>query len=329
MRQRLKLAVHQALCTQRARQAHTQASCPTSLSQFDINTSSPLGAGAHATVYWGRHRTSKKDVAIKMMSPRVCSATANWLVVSRCIRKETRVFDELLTTGKMHPNVADVISRFVSPGKEATQAGISLPDGASKQPVSFFITEFLGGGSLADEIRRREEAGALFHEHEVLAVAQCVSDGLRFLHAQGVTHRDVKPENLIYSKSREQIKLIDFSLAEIAPKVGAESAFHDRNVGTRGFMAPEILMDSEEGHGPRCDVFSFGCVLYRMLTGKLPHVDLENVCVIACLPQALTVKTRRLIDSMLATNPMDRPTSAEVYEACSRLVGGPNVQIGA
>lgn len=156
-----------------------------------------------------------------------------------------------------------------------------------------------------------------FQEDELLAVALGISDGLRFLHAEGVTHRDVKPENLIYCQSQKQIKLIDFSLAELAPK-GAQTGIRGRD-GTQGFMAPEVLVNSQEGYGPSCDIFSFGCVLHKMLAGHLPHADVANNRVITCIPQRLTIETQRLVESLLAADPMDRPNASEAYEICARL----------
>lgn len=305
-------------CT-RQRHAAT-AVAAASLSDFAIDTHSPLGVGAHASVYWARHRSLEQDVAIKVMSPHVPMSIQNDGVLSKCIEKETRVFDQLLASGSLHPNVVDVVSQFVSPGVEARKAGFFLPMEAFDEPVHFFVTEFLGGGSLADAINHKKASRTTFEAREVLDVALFVSQGLRFLHDHGIAHRDVKPQNLIYSRCRKHLKLIDFSLAGMASEEEMETAFHD-NVGTNGFVAPEVLRGGDMGYGPSCDIFSLGCVLHEMLAGEPPNVELcgESSRVTTCLPDKLSGATRRFVDSLLAVDPMDRPKAADIFDVCHAL----------
>lgn len=305
--------------------AQAQALAAPSLGNFAIDAHSPLGVGAHATVYWARDRTLDQDVAIKVMSPYGPAGTTRPGELYSSIVKETRVFDELLSIGEMHPNVVDVVSQFVSPGEEARKAGFLLPSEAYEKPVHIFVSEFLGGGSLSDAINHKKASGTMFVPQEVLDVARSVSEGLHFLHARGVAHRDVKPSNLIYSLSRKDLKLIDFSLAGVAPK---EEMFFHGNVGTKGFVAPEVLRDGlpgnvrTKGYGFSCDMFSLGCVLHEMLAGEPPIVKLcdeSSAEVIDCLPQLLSSTTRNFVRSLLAVNPADRPTASDVFKQCDHL----------
>jgi len=291
---------------------------PASLGNFAIDSHSPLGVGAHPTVYWARDRALAQDVAIKVMSPYAPTGSTRPGELLNSVVAETRVFEELLASGEMHPNVVDVVPQFVSPGDEARKVGFLLPSEAYDKPVHFFVTEFLGGGSLADAIQYKKSSGTCFEAHEVLDVALSVSEGLRFLHSLGVAHRDVKPSNLIYSTSRKELKLIDFSLAGVAPK--EEMSFHG-NVGTKGFVAPEVLRGGDTGYGPSCDIFSLGCVLHEMLAGEPPVVKLgdESAQVVTSLPQTLSSATRDFVDSSLAVDPANRPTAADIFDVCTSL----------
>lgn len=295
-----------------------------SLNNFAIDAHSPMGVGAHATVYWGRHRDLDQDVAIKVMSSFAASSTA---ASSNYIDHEKRAFDQLVASGETHPNVVDLVSQFESPGAEARKAGFFLPMEAYENPVHCFVTEFLGGGSLEDSIKHRKASGTTFTAQEVLDVALSVSEGLGFLHAQGIAHRDVKPGNLIYSVSREDLKLIDFSLAAVAPKKTMQHFPHHQhfhgNVGTKGYVAPEVLRNSSKngGYGPTCDVFSLGCVLHEMLAGEPPSVELGNgsTRVVTNLSSGLSRATRHFVDSLLALNPASRPTAPEILALCTSL----------
>jgi len=252
--------------------------------------------------------------------------------LSQVIDNETLVFDELLAraNGEMHPNIVDLVSHFVGSGDEAKTAGFMLPIEAYEKPVHFFVTEFLGGGSLADEIDRRSESGVRFEEQEVLDVAVSVSDGLRFLHARGVVHRDIKPDNLVYSESKKELKLIDFSTADAAPKEEESmlKAFHGA-VGTRGYGAPEVCLDGQgyglKGYGPSCDIFSLGCVLHEMLAGRVPQVELfpqspgAKARVICCLPEDVSAETRSLVKSMLHVIPTRRPTASDILHVAKAV----------
>jgi len=290
------------------------------LSCYAIDAHAPVGSGAHAVVYRARDCTLKQEVAIKVMSP----FSGDWqnsgtAKQKNSINKETRVFDELLATGELHPNVVNMITKFKVPGNEAQQAGISMSTEAYKNPVHFFVTEFLSGGTLGDTIRQKQISGDTFEVHEALDVALSVSKGLRFLHAHGIVHRDVKPDNLVYTDERT-LKLIDFSLSGVAPQENIEMAFRG-NFGTDGFSAPEVLNRHIEGYGPSVDIFSLGCTLHEMLAGKPPIVEFdrfgENAQVSTCLPERLPCRTSAFVDALLAVEPSDRPSASEIFDACS------------
>jgi len=301
-----------------------------SLDSFDIDLRTPLGAGAHGAVYLAQNRMTGEEVAMKVVSA-YAPGEGTAAELSNSIDMETRAFEELLASGDTHKSIVDTIAQFCGTGSEAGDLGMDLPNEAYEQPVHYFVTELLDGGSLHDEIDRRMKSKELFAESEVMAVALSVSEGLLFLHHRGIVHRDVKPENLLWPNSRTrrdcgQLKLIDFSVAGVAPKeedFDLDAAF-DEKLGTRGFVAPEVLQQANEAvedpamYGTSVDVFSLGCTLHAMLTGQPPEVEIsksDGAASVTCsLPEDTAATTRRLIESMLAVESSDRPSVSDILE---------------
>lgn len=89
-------------------------------------------------------------------------------------------------------------------------------------------------------------------------------------HSQGIIHRDIKPENLLI-KMNEDAKVIDLKLADFghACKIGCEANKYQKNYGTLGYMAPEIMLP-EVDYDERVDAWSLGVLLYNLVTGCMP-----------------------------------------------------------
>jgi serine/threonine protein kinase len=158
-----------------------------------------------------------------------------------------------------------------------------LHDIGSQDGVDFLVMEYLEGETLADRLQR----GSMPFE-EALQTAIKVADALDKAHARGIVHRDLKPANIMLTKNGP--KLMDFGLAKPAPGLtsvsganpltpstptmsvavlsGPSSPLTQKGtvVGTFQYMAPEVLQGTEAD--ARSDIFSFGCVLYEMFTGR-------------------------------------------------------------
>jgi serine/threonine protein kinase len=159
----------------------------------------------------------------------------------------------------------------------------TLHDIGSQDGVDFLVMEFLDGETLADRLHR----GAMPIE-EALQTAIKIADALDKAHACGIVHRDLKPANIMLTKNGP--KLMDFGLAKPAPGLSSGSGASPLTpstptmsvaalsasaspltqkgtvVGTFQYMAPEVLQGAEAD--ARSDVFSFGCVLYEVFTGR-------------------------------------------------------------
>jgi Tol biopolymer transport system component len=203
---------------------------------------SPIGAGGMGVVYRARDTRLGRDVAIKVL-PEALAHDADRL---RRFEQEARSIAAL-----NHPNILEIHD-------------IGAHDGAP-----FLVSEFLEGQTLRDKL-----ASGPLPVRRAIEYALGFAEGLAAAHEKGIVHRDLKPENVFVTRDG-RIKVLDFGLAKLVrPEENREctvTLFSEATspgtvLGTVGYMSPEQVRG--EPCGPRSDIFSFGAVLYEMLTGK-------------------------------------------------------------
>jgi hypothetical protein len=181
--------------------------------------------------------------------------------------------------------------------------------------VPFLAMPLLKGESLEDRLKR---AGKL-PISEVARIGQEIAEGLSAAHARGLVHRDIKPANVWLEGERGRVKILDFGLARVLE--GSDQLTQPGTVlGTPAYMAPEQVNAEQVDH--RADLFSLGCVLYRMATGKPAFRGANPLATLTAvrtchpppprelnpeLPPALA----DLIVRLLAKEPAQRPASAQ------------------
>src|ERR1700722_10573841 len=161
---------------------------------------------------------------------------------------------------------------------------------------------------------------------QALKYAAQICDALDTAHKKGITHRDLKPANILATKTG--IKLLDFGLAKMGPAIQAGEGTmtmaltgKGEILGTFQYMSPEQVTGQDAG--PRSDIFSFGLVLYEMLTGKRAFEGSSPASVIAAImerptPSIATIAPPaldRLLQRCLAKDPDDRWQSARDLKA--------------
>jgi serine/threonine protein kinase len=201
-----------------------------------------LGHGAFGSVYAATHRRLGREVAIKVMSAEMLG--------DPCSRDrfatEARVLSSL-----HHPHVVRV-------------------HGYVEDDVCALIMERLRGGRLAERLMPSQPLPCA----QSCAWALAALYGLEHAHRRGILHRDVKPENLLFTQ-HGLLKVTDFGLAKA---IGAAAGRFNTNAiafGTPAYMAPEQISRAAGSISPATDVWALGAVLFEMLAGERPFADGE------------------------------------------------------
>ena len=210
----------------------------------------PLGAGAMGKVFLARDVTLDRAVAVKVISPD--------LAASETFRD--RFLLEARTVAKLrHPNIVAVYS--------AGEAAGHL----------YFAMEYVAGESLRDLMDRTNRV----EPERAAAILGDVADALAYAHAQGVVHRDVKPENVLLDGQTGRAMLTDFGIAR-ALSVADDGRLTGTGllVGSPRYMSPEQASGERSLDG-RSDIYALGLVGYEMLVGESPYAGASAASMIA------------------------------------------------
>ncbi|KAI0406784.1 hypothetical protein F4802DRAFT_74472 [Xylaria palmicola] len=142
----------------------------------------------------------------------------------------------------------------------------------------YIFMEFCSGGSLAGLL----EHGRIEDEQVVMVYALQLLEGLAYLHQSNIAHRDIKPENILLDHNGV-IKYVDFGAAKVIARQGrtlvqkvAVSQPQKSMTGTPMYMSPEVITGDTTGHDVAVDIWSLGCVILEMVTGRRPWSNLDN-----------------------------------------------------
>ncbi|EMR67220.1 putative os4 protein [Eutypa lata UCREL1] len=143
----------------------------------------------------------------------------------------------------------------------------------------YIFMEFCSGGSLANLL----EHGRIEDEQVIMVYALQLLEGLAYLHESGIAHRDIKPENILLDHNGV-IKYVDFGAAKVLARQGrtivhgitAPTRPNNSMTGTPMYMSPEVIKGENPGRAGAVDVWSLGCVILEMATGRRPWSNLDN-----------------------------------------------------
>jgi serine/threonine-protein kinase len=268
---------------------------PTSTRLGPYEILAPLGAGGMGEVYRARDTRLGREVAVKVLPESLADKADRQARFER----EARAVAAL-----SHPNI------------------LAIHDYGTHGSVIYAVMELLEGETLRDRLSK----GPL-PWREGVEIGAAIADGLAAAHAKGIVHRDLKPENLFLTGDG-RVKILDFGLARVQPVLSNQTetspyvpAPTDSGVvmGTVGYMSPEQVRSQPAD--ARSDIFSFGCVLYEMLTGQRAFQRETGAETMTAIlhdePQALgnsgkqvTPELGRIIRQCLAKGPNQRLQSA-------------------
>lgn len=259
-----------------------------------------------ATVYRGRHSTLDRDVAIKVLHPHLSSSDRNRMRFAR----EAKAVERL-----RHENILEI---FDYSGQDASEC--------------YIVTEFVEGDTLTSLLQR---TGRLPSE-VVTVLGVCVARALTFAHQEGILHRDLKTDNIML-RVDGTLKLMDFGIARFLDE--SQVTMTGALVGSPAFMSPE---QAREGTlDQRSDLFSFGTVLFYLVTGHLPFAGsnpsliLKNVIEgnrpnVSELAPSMSASLADIIERLLSTSADDRfNTASEVEQALLDCLTEVQIDIGA
>ena len=192
-----------------------------------------LGQGGMGVVYLAQDTKLDRKVAIKFL-PHSIAVTPE--------EKERFKIEARASAALSHPNIATIYA-------------IEECDGQT-----FIVMEYIDGQELKEKIK----SGPISLT-DIMSIAYQIAEGLEASHKAGVIHRDIKSQNIMLTKDGK-VKIMDFGLAKI--KGGTQVTKVGATVGTVSYMAPEQMQGGNiDG---RADIFSFGVILFELLTGTMP-----------------------------------------------------------
>ena len=257
---------------------------------------SRLGEGGMGAVYRGWQVSVDREVAIKVIDPRL---SGNRSVVKRFLR-EARLSSRL-----GQPSIVNVYDF-----------------GQTEDGILYIVMELVRGHTLGDELAARHALGV----HRTMTIGVQLCDALDAAHKQGIVHRDLKPGNVILldePPGRDLIKVLDFGLAKSLDHDPISNVTRsDALLGTPLYMSPEQI--TGQATDARADLYALGCMLHEMLSGSppfgAPTVELvltNHIYELAApLPLDVPPGLAALIARLIAKHAADRPQSAaEVRDA--------------
>ena len=271
-----------------------------------------IGRGGMGVVYLARDTRLKRSVAIKGMPPQWKKDAA--------ARTRFRREAELLASLN-HPNIAaihDIIEQEDHSG--------------------YLVLEYVPGETLSERMKR-----AILTMDEALSIGRQIAEAISAAHTKGIVHRDLKPGNIRITPEG-QVKVLDFGLAKPFAKQDKKRETTEtqpgRVIGTPAYMSPEQARGKETDH--RTDIWSFGCIMYQMLTGQLPFEGETATDTLAriierepdwdLLPQNTPTKIRNLLYRCLEKDMNQRlgdiaDTALEISETLSKTQTAPTAKL--
>ncbi|KAL5773117.1 hypothetical protein ACOSQ2_013041 [Xanthoceras sorbifolium] len=275
----------------------------------DLEEIRELGSGTYGSVYHGKWKGS--DVAIKRIKAS-CFA-------GRPSERERLIADfwkeALLLSSLHHPNVVSFYG-IVRDG----------PDGSLAT-----VTEFMVNGSLKQFLQKKDRT---IDRRKRLIIAMDAAFGMEYLHGKNIVHFDLKCENLLVNMrdpQRPVCKIGDLGLSKVKQHTLVSGGVR----GTLPWMAPELLSGKSHMVTEKIDVYSFGIVMWEVLTGDEPYADMHCASIIGGIvnntlrPQIPTwcdPEWKSLMERCWASDPAERPSFSEISQRLRSMAAAINVK---
>jgi serine/threonine-protein kinase len=246
-----------------------------------------IGEGGMGVVYKAQDLTLDRTIALKFLPHRISANET----------EKARFLQEAQAAAALnHPNICTIygVDESDQPDKTGLAGG-----------KMFIAMEYIEGGTLREKLPYAKIDDAV-------TIAAQIGEALQEAHSKGIVHRDIKADNIMLT-SKGQAKVMDFGLAKL--KGSLKLTRTSSTVGTLGYMAPEQIQGGEIDH--RSDIFSFGVLLFEMLTGRLPFRGEHEAAIVYSIVneepesvqknrQDISAEIDRIIHRALEKDPEDR-----------------------
>ncbi|KAJ0800347.1 putative protein kinase TKL-Pl-6 family [Helianthus annuus] len=275
----------------------------------DLEEVRELGSGTYGAVYHGKWKGS--DVAIKRIKASCFAGKPS--------ERERLIADfwkeALILSSLHHPNVVSFYG-IVRDG----------PDGSLAT-----VTEFMVNGSLKQFLQKKDRT---IDRRKRLIIAMDASFGMEYLHGKNIVHFDLKCENLLVNMRDPQrpiCKIGDLGLSKVKQRTLVSGGVR----GTLPWMAPELLSGKSHMVSEKIDVYSFGIVMWELLTGDEPYGDMHCASVIGgivnnslrpTIPTWCDPEWKALMESCWSADPSERPSFSEISQKLRNMAAAINVK---
>ena len=218
----------------------------------------PIGRGGMGMVWLGHHLEQQVPVAVKVITGRAASSPEYQAAFAREVQAAAQL---------EHPGIVWLYDYGRIPKAAARASDFQLVEGSP-----FLVMEYASQGTL------RHVAAEGLPWPELRSVLLALLDALAHAHARGVIHRDIKPDNVLIAgpdDMRPGLKLTDYGIAHPIDE-GHSTAGEGKPMGTPHYMAPEQIRAEVHQYGPHTDLYAFGCMVYKVVTGRLPYQGLKG-----------------------------------------------------
>ncbi len=217
-----------------------------------------IGRGGMGMVWLGHHLDQGVPVAVKVITGRAASSPEYQAAFAREVQAAAQL---------EHPGIVWLYDYGRIPKDAARASDFQLVEGSP-----FLVMEYASQGTL------RDAAAEGLPWPKLRSTLLALLDALAHAHARGVIHRDIKPDNVLIAgpdDMRPGLKLTDYGIAHPIDE-GHSSAGDGKPMGTPHYMAPEQIRAEVTQYGPHTDLYAFGCMVYKVVTGRLPFQGLKG-----------------------------------------------------